>query len=341
MMKKIMLTTALASSMLFAATYANAEAKMSGTLEATLGSGETPSTTTKTNQGTTIGWEANLSVSGTKELDSGLTMAMGANIESESTTSIFDAPYMTFTSGNTTFGLAQDTVFTIDDSTIVPSVDGNNIEDANKGLGISFKHNGITIHDSNLMGISHKTDFGTLQVAYSPKVDDKSMGNDSAPSAVTKSGSGTAIGFKGSLGIEGLNAVAYTNKRSTSGLDAQEISSNSIGATYNFGSFKVGAQRTSYDDVAGTALTTFSSGASADADSYGVSFAATDQLSLGINYAELSGTSVTKDEETTSVTAGYDLGGALLSLRYTEVQNKAGTANNDGEAVELRIKQAF
>jgi hypothetical protein len=340
MMKKIMLTTALASSMLFAATYANAEAKMSGTLEATLGSGEAPAVSTKTNQGTTIGWEANLSVSGTKELDSGLTMAMGANLESASTNT-FDAPYMTFTSGNTTFGLAQDTVFTIDDSTIVPSVDGNNIEDANKGLGISFKHNGITIHDSNLMGISHKTDFGSLQVVYSPKVDDSSMGNDSSPGSVTKSGSGTAVGFKGSLGVEGLTAVAYTNKRSTSGLDAQEISSNSIGATYNFGSFKVGAQQTSYDDVAGTALTTYSNGASADAKSYGLTFAATDQLSLGINYAELSGTSVTTDEETTSVTAGYDLGGALVSVRWTEVQNKGGTANTDGEAIELRIKQAF
>jgi hypothetical protein len=34
--------------MLFAATYANAEAKMSGTLEATLGSGEAPAVSTKT-----------------------------------------------------------------------------------------------------------------------------------------------------------------------------------------------------------------------------------------------------------------------------------------------------
>ena len=338
MMKKIMLTTALASSMFIAT--ANADVKMKGTLEATLGSGEAPSTSTKTNQGSTVGWEANLSWDATKELDSGLTMKAGANIESGES-KVMDAPYMTFTSGNTTFGLAQDTVFTIDDSTIVPSVDGNNIEDANKGLGISFKHNGITIHDSNLVGLSHKTDAGTFQIVYSPKVEDSSMGNDSAPSAVAKSGSGTAIGFKGSLGIEGLNAVIYTNTRDTASLDSKEISSTSIGATYNFGSFTVGAQQTDYDDVAGTALTTFSSGASAEAKSYGATFAANDQISLGINYAELSGTSLTKDEEVTSFTAGYDLGGALLSLRVTEVQNKGGVANTDGEAVELRIKQAF
>jgi len=337
-MKKIMLTTALASSMFIAA--ANADVKMSGTLEATLGSGEAPATGVKTNQGSTVGWEANLSWEATKELDSGLTMKAGANVESGES-KVMDAPYMTFTSGNTTFGLAQDTVFTIDDSTIVPSVDGNNIEDANKGLGIKFRHNGITIHDSNLVGISNKSDLGTFQIVYSPKVGDASMGNDSDPSSSTKSGSGLAVGFKGSLGIEGLTALAYTNQRDTDSLDTKEISSTSIGATYNFGSFTVGAQQTDYDDVAGTALTTFSSGASAKAKSYGVTFAATDQISLGLNLANLSGTSVTKDEETTSITAGYDLGGALLSLRITEVENKGGTANTDGEAVELRIKQAF
>jgi hypothetical protein len=338
MMKKIMLTTALASSMLIAT--ANAEVKMSGALEATLGSGETPTTGTKTNQGSTIGWEANLSWDATKELDNGLTMKAGANVESGES-KVMDAPYMTFTSGNTTFGLAQDTVFTIDDSTIVPSVDGNNIEDANKGLGIGFKHNGISIHDSNLVGLSHASDVGTFQVAYSPKAGDSSMGNDSAPSAVAKSGSGTAIGFKGSLGVEGLTAVAYTNNKDTGGLDAQEISSTSFGATYSFGNFKVGYQQTDYDDVAGTALTTFSSGAEAEAKSYGISVAATDQISLGINYAELSGTSVTSDEETTSITAGYDLGGALVSLRMTEVENKGGNTGSDGEAIELRIKQKF
>jgi len=337
-MKKIMLTTALASSMLIAT--ANAEVKMSGALEATLGSGETPATGTKTNQGSTIGWEANLSWDATKELDNGLTMKAGANVESGES-KVMDAPYMTFTSGNTTFGLAQDTVFTIDDSTIVPSVDGNNIEDANKGLGIGFKHNGISIHDSNLVGLSHASDVGTFQVAYSPKAGDSSMGNDSAPSAVAKSGSGTAIGFKGSLGVEGLTAVAYTNNKDTGGLDAQEISSTSFGATYSFGNFKVGYQQTDYDDVAGTALTTFSSGAEAEAKSYGISVAATDQISLGINYAELSGTSVTSDEETTSITAGYDLGGALVSLRMTEVENKGGNTGSDGEAIELRIKQKF
>ena len=335
-MKKIMLTTALASSMLVAA--AHAEVKMSGALEATLGSGETPSATSSTqNQGTTIGWEANLSWDATKELDSGLTMKAGANVESGNTNAM-DAPYMTFTSGNVTFGLAQDTVFTIDDSTIVPSVDGNNMEDANKGLGISFKHNGVSIHDSNLMGVAFKTDYGSFQVVHSPKVGDKSMGNDSAPSSVANSGQGQAFGFKGNLGIEGLSALAYMNTKDSSH-DVTEMSSRSIGATYSFGSVSVGYQQTNYDDT--SKAFAYSVGNDVTAKSLGVSFAATDQISLGINLAELSGDDVTVDEETQSITVGYDLGGALVSLRMTEVENKGGVSATDGEAIELRIKQKF
>lgn len=334
-MKKIMLTTALASSMLVAA--AHAEVKMKGALEATLGSGETPAASTTQNQGTTVGWEANLSWDATKELDSGLTMKAGANIESGES-NVMDAPYMTFTSGNATFGVAQDTVFTIDDSTIVPSVDGNNIEDANKGLGISFKHNGVSIHDSNLIGLSFKTDIGSFQVVHSPKVGDKSMGNDSSPKSVANTGQGQAFGFKGNLGIEGLNAVAYMNTKD-SAHDVTEMSSRSIGATYSFGSVKVGLQQTDYDDT--SKAYAYSAGNDVTAKSLGVSFAATDQISVGINLAELSGDDVTTDEETQAFTIGYDLGGALLSLRMTEVENKGGTSGTDGEAVELRIKQKF
>jgi hypothetical protein len=337
-MKKLILSTALASACLFGA--AQAEVKMSGALEVTLGSGEHPAASNPVNDGTTIGWEANLSWDATKELDSGLTMKAGANIESGES-KVMDAPYMTFTSGNTTFGFAQDTVFTIDDTTIVPTVDGNHIEDANKSLGIKFKHNANTIHDSNLVGITQKTDVGSFTIAYSPKNADSTMGNDSDPEEAAKSGSGMAIGFKGSFGVEGLDAVIVRNAKDTDSLDSKEISSTSIGAKYNFGSFTVGAQQTDYDDQAGNALGTFASGSDAKAKSLAVTFAATDQISLGIQRADLSGTGVTKDEETTAYTVGYDLGGALVSLRLTSTENLGGSSGVDGEAAEIRIKQKF
>jgi len=196
----------------------------------------------------------------------------------------------------------------------------------------------VSIHDSNLVGLNYKTDMGTITLMHSPKVADSSMGNDSAPSAVADSGSGNAIGFKGGLGVDGLTVVAYMNEKDNTSA-AGELESQSIGATYNAGSFTVGYQQTDYDNT--SKAYAYSNGNNVKAQSIGASFAASDRISLGLNIAELSGDDVTTDEETTSITAGYDLGGALLSLRYTEVENKGGTANTDGDAYELRIKQKF
>ena len=69
-MKKLMLTTALATSLLVSV--ATAEVSIKGALEVTLGSGETPATGTKTNQGTSIGYENGLSFSGGTKLTNGM-----------------------------------------------------------------------------------------------------------------------------------------------------------------------------------------------------------------------------------------------------------------------------
>ena len=69
--------------------------------------------------------------------------------------------------------------------------------------------------------------------------------------------------------------------------------------------------------------------------------AVNDQISVGIQYAELSGAGITADEEITSFSAGYNLGGATIGLQYHEAENVDGTSGKDGEAIELRLKQSF
>ena len=69
--------------------------------------------------------------------------------------------------------------------------------------------------------------------------------------------------------------------------------------------------------------------------------AVNDQISVGIQYAELSGSGLSTDEEITSYSAGYNLGGATIGLQYHSAENVDGTSGSDGEAIELRIKQKF
>ena len=112
-----------------------------------------------------------------------------------------------------------------------------------------------------------------------------------------------------------------------------------IGASYNFGKVTVGAQQSTVDDsVNGSAYT---AGGEYQARSIGVVFAATDAISIGYQMAELDISSATTEEEIQSITIGYNLGGATVTAQYTDLENKAGSSGVNGEAFELRIKQAY
>ena len=331
-MKKMMISTALATSLI--AGVASAETKVKAYIETTIGSGETPATSNQVNQGTTIGYEHGVSFSGSKELDNGMTLGTFFGIEDGDAAA---AKGISFTSGSTTLFVARDVV-TIDDKQAVPTI-ANKIEDGNKGLGVTYNANKKTIHDDNSIGLQTKTDYGTFGLNYAPKTGSTGF-DDSNPGASAKTGSGLAIGFNGSLGVDGLGVVLSQTKQDASGLDSQEQSMTVMGANYNFGNITVGVQNTEYDDTSGTSYS-YAQGKSMDALSYGATVAVSDQISLGVQYAELDGDGITVNEEITSLTAGYNLGGATITLQYHEAENVDGTSGNDGEAVELRLKQSF
>ena len=327
----MMITTALATSLI--AGVASADTKVSAYIETTLGSGETPATSNQTNQGTTIGYEHGLSFSGSKDLDNGMTLKTYFDIEDGGAA---DKRGITFVTGNTEIMIEAD-VNNIDDKQSVPTII-NKIEDGNKGLGVSYNANKKTIHNDNGIGIRQKFDMATVSLKYVPKVAAGAGFNDSNPGSTNK-GSGLAYGFEGGFGIDGLKVLYSKSTQGTNGLDAQEVTQSVIGASYNFGNITVGAQQTMYDDVNGSY--TYSAGAEAEALSYAATMAVNDQLSVGIQYAEFNASNLAADEEITSFSAGYNLGGATIGLQYHEAENVGGTAGKDGEAIELRVKQSF
>jgi len=331
-MKKMMITTALATSLI--AGVASAETKVSAYIETTLGSGETPNTGAKTNQGTTIGYEHGVTFSGSKELDNGMTLGTMFGIEDGDAAA---AKGISFGIGNTTIIVGND-MNTIDDKQSVPAI-ANMVEDGNKGLGLSYNANKKTIHEKNSIGFRTKTDVGTFGVNYAPKLSEAGF-NDSNPSNSAKTGSGLAVGFQGSLGIEGLGVNVALTSQDTDSLDTKEQEMLVTGISYNFGNISVGAQNTQYDDASGTGYS-YAQGKSIDATSYGATVALNDQFSVGIQYAELDGDGITATEEVTSVTAGYNLGGATVTLQYHDATNVDGSSGNNGEAIELRVKQSF
>ena len=333
-MKKLMLTTALATSLLVSV--ATAEVSIKGALEVTLGSGETPATGTKTNQGTSIGYENSIAFSGSKKLTNGMEVKVTSNLED----STISDQSIHFISGGTDFYIGTDqNGGNLDDGQTIPTV-ANAIEDGNKGLGVSYNMNKATIHGQDNIGLSTKTAMGTISVAYSPKVGNSENTGDSNPGGSDKSGSGQAIGFNGDLGVKGLGVIASYTVRDTDNLDAKEINMTNIGASYNFGNVTVGAMQSTVDDSNNGSA--FTAGGEYKATSAGIVYAASDAISIGYQMATLETKTAGKvDEDSQSITVGYNLGGATITAQYTDVENKGGTASTDGEAFELRIKQAY
>lgn len=331
-MKKLLITSALAGSLLVSGS-AFAEMKVKGYVETTLGSGETPATSAVTNQGTSIGYETGVTFSGTKDLDNGMSMKTQATLEDDALIN----QAMSFSSDGNTIFIGTD-YHGLDDKQTVPTV-ANMVEDGNKGLGISYNNNAATIHSRSGVGVMNKSDMGTVALYYVPKVGATDNANDSNPSKQAKSGSGLAIGFQGSLGVEGLGVNIFRTAKDTDGLDASEITMTGFGAKYNYGSLAVGAQRTTVDDA--NLSEAFVSGTESEYTSYGATYAVSDALSVGVQYAETSLTGAASDEEVLSYTVGYNLGGQVLSVQFTDVENKGTSKGVDGQAVELRIKSSF
>ena len=331
-MKKMMISTALATSLI--AGVASADTSISAYIETTLGSGETPATSNPDQQGTSIGYEHGVGFSGSKDLDNGMTLKTYFGIEDGGAA---DKRGITFVTGNTEIMIEAD-VNNIDDKQAVPTII-NKIEDGNKGLGVSYNANKHTIHNDNGIGVRHKFDMGTASFKYVPKVAAGAGFNDSNPGAVA-SGSGMAYGFEGGFGVDGLKILASFNQVDQSGLDSQEIEQQVLGVSYNFGNITVGFQETEYENTNGVSIA-YSDGNTTEATSYGATMAVNDQISIGIQYAELSGDGITSDEEITSFSAGYNLGGATIGLQYHDAENVDGTEGSDGEAIELRVKQSF
>jgi hypothetical protein len=321
-MKKLMLTTALAGSLIASA--ALAELKISGAMEITLGSGETPAAGTKTNQGSTIGYETSIRAQGGTKLSNGTEVKLNANFEDSTMTD--QAIY--FVSGSNQMYIGTDqNGGNLDDGHTTPVI-ANRIEDGNLGLGVTYNPDKASIHGSDVIGFMTTTGVGNFSVGYAPKVLGAGSG-DSNPSAVAK-GSAYAIGYSGDLGVKGLSAiVSYTDKTLNS-LDAQSITATKVGLGYTMGAISVGANRTNVDDT--NTGTTFTAGGEYNTTSASAVYAVNDAISIGYQVGKLDSNlgGASTDEDLRSLTVGYNLGGTVVTAQYTEVENKANVSGVDG-----------
>jgi hypothetical protein len=349
MNNKLLIGTAL-SSVIALSGSAFAELKVSGDVEAThrgMSFDKSGAAYDEKNDGG-LGIETNVSLTYTKDLDNGLALTAGSTIEDGTA----DSEFITIGGEMVSFTVGQDVGNNLS-STVVPHISDQTgtLVATTSSTGAAGGEQGKEAlyknqfsrddegHSATHVSLDAKVANGTFTVRYIPNNTEGRRPSDSAIVSDTGKGSATEVLYSGSP-MEGLKFQIGRQEEQEADSSEAGISDaklDKFGISYNFGQFAVGAQTQKYD-----------SGATADADTesktYAVTFAASDQLSLGLRYHETDkdGSSYTADEEITVLEVGYNFGGLGVEIAYADIENIGGiAADGDAEVLQIRTRAKF
>ena len=330
MKNKLLLTTAIAGTFAFAGA-SFAETKVVGNLETTINA---TSHNTAQTSGRGIDAETNIGLEGSKSLDNGLTAKYGFLIENGNS----DTEFLTVGTDTVNFAIGTDFGNNLS-QTAVPHVG----DQAGTVAGTAGTVTGANIpvanaHNASHVGININAAGGTITARYTP---DLSNTRGGASSIADSGNSATEIMYSGSLGVEGLKVIiGQGDEKATTSSGTEDGKHQKFSAAYNFGAFSVGAEKQKSETAAAAG-----SQVETDTNKVGISFAASDSLTIGLNYQETEkktgGTKASADEKITMVTLGYNMGGLGIQIQYADVSDLGNSAGVDAEALQIRTIQKF
>jgi outer membrane protein OmpU len=130
--------------------------------------------------------------------------------------------------------------------------------------------------------------------------------------------------------VEGLNIGAGLAEDQQSATVENDIETYYI--TYSMGPISVGAQQTKVDHQ--------TANSDIERDSYGITFAVNENLSIGYGVSDTEFDAKSLDEENTGIQASYTSGGMTVGVVNNTKDNMGGD-NTDKEMTELKLTFAF
>ena len=138
-------------------------------------------------------------------------------------------------------------------------------------------------------------------------------------------------------GVEGLTLGYATdnNGKDGSGATLEEIETTLMYAKYAYGPVTIGYQENEAD------------GATASNDdemtAYGVTYAVTEDLSIGYNYSEIDEdtTTSTNVQESSNISFSYTMGSITIAGGMNEVSSISGSSGSDAEVTMVNLSFAF
>ena len=226
---------------------------------------------------------------------------------------------------------------------VVPQVMGNTIDNVAVGMGAKA---------TNTMGANPKESIGfgiiqaiptaglTASAWYAPNNGDFGVRDQyNANGAVTGiRNSAYELGLVGAnvAGVKGLSLRYFYNKEEKSTSALSDIEGRSYGIAYQAGAFGIGAEKHTQNRTAGTATT--------DADltvkTYGVTYAASQNVTLGLTQLRTDTVGLVK-EKITSLQLGYNLGPVAVIAAYSKGDDVGGVAGVDNTEGAIRLSTKF
>jgi hypothetical protein len=377
-MKKIMLTTALASVL---ATSAFAQTTITGELrinykDVGMDKGQTGILTKKdTNFGFGAEQQINIQTKGKLNVG-GLDYAAGFSIENdgEQTGTLFNENvYMDLikASSGTTVSFGRDHIQRSDSDFSATNLVGfspnelSQINNATNG-GTSFSQTtGAGPSQSYGAALVQSTPFGTFSYNFVPN-------NAKAPSAATTAanqsvevtnasntgvGASEAVnintttayeyGFVGGLGVKGLQVHYFKNANNDFAVDTNNVKAEgrNYGVKYNFGQVTVAANKKKNQAETTTALKTATDSTNTNEvteTAYAVAYAVSPNLTVGAIYAKADlSTATLADQKTKGINIGYALGPVDLAVGYAKNTDAKGLTGNDVDVFMARLIGKF
>ena len=328
-MKKLLISTALISSVFALSSAAIAEITISGSIEQTWKSQSYDTSNTGAAALTAaganaLGQETNIKVSGSKDLANGLKTSGHIQLED----SAIDSTAINIGNDTLTLTFGADTNGNIA-TTINPRVGDDAWTVAAAGSSASDSFSTYAAHDVQHIGLTAKVGTGEIVLNFAPS----SAGIGTGDSAVTDAGgSATEISYSGEVlpGLKVLLGQQVTQPQNGT-LDQTE---RTYQIAYTNGAFGVGYSHRDLDDKATTTEKNKIAVAS-------VSFAASDALSFSIERAETEKDGSSAKEKITAYSVGYDLGGLAITAQIANSSDIGNVANQDGDSIQVRTVYAF
>ena len=343
-MKKLLLTTALIGSTLVAGN-AIAQTTVTGNLNISYKAMAVEPAASNGTTGRGFGNEQQLNIQNKGKLNNGLDYAAGFSIENDGaqTATLFNENvYIDFIAGNTTFTIGQDHIQNIDrsTSTLVGGMEAGDMALGNSTAAGTSQSIFLTAPGADPAAaygfgiIQTIPSFGKLSALYVPTNANLSTSTSGDKTFVEGDSSAVELGFVGDLGVKGLNIHLFRNEASKAvSTDANKLTGENYGISYNFGTVTVGYDRKKNGAVASNSDTT--------QDGFGVAYAVSPQISVAANYTKAEKQGFTTDAEAKSIALGYNLGAVSIIATYSQLENITGTAGADRDVVYLAARTSF